>query len=240
MALRKNLGGVDDALPVDRFGGLQVAGVVEKTGKAVAALDHVVVALAQEADADRDRRVTREELIGFLLADNTPADFVVADGVAVMSGVIGADTPAKVLRLALEHPEVRTIAMSIVPGSIDDEANLVAARLVRDYGWNTTVPSDGVIASGGVDFFVAGVERTIEEGAQLGVHTWGGGWWGQRSGADLPRDDPEHGRYLDYYAEMGIPAAFYWFTLDAAPADSIHNMTPDELVRYGIVTGDTR
>ena len=185
-------------------------------------------------------------IVGFLLAgcmtirDYEAVTFAVGGENAVMTGVIDHTISERVERLRREHPEVTTIVMADVPGSIDDEANLVAARLVRDYGWNTTVPSDGVIASGGVDFFVAGVERTIEEGAQLGVHTWGGGWWGQRSGADLPRDDPEHGRYLDYYAEMGIPAAFYWFTLDAAPADSIHNMTPDELVRYGIVTGDTR
>lgn len=192
------------------------------------------------------RTVSSTVIVGLLLAgcmtirDYEAVTFAVGGENAVMTGVIDHTISERVERLRREHPEVTTIVMADVPGSVDDEANLVAARLVREYGWNTTVPSDGVIASGGVDFFVAGVERTIEEGAQLGVHTWGGGWWGQRSGADLPRDDPEHRRYLDYYAEMGIPAAFYWFTLDAAPADSIHNMTPDELVRYGIVTGATR
>ena len=77
---------------------------------------------------------------------------------------------------------------------------LQAARLVRSYGLNTVVLADSLIASGGVDFFLAGVERTIEPGAKLGVHTWGGDGF---SGAELPRDDPEHNCYLAYYSEMG-------------------------------------
>ena len=183
-----------------------------------------------EADADRDGRVTRDELTGLLFADNTLADFVVKDGVAVMSGVIGADTPAKVLRLALEHPGVRTIEMSIVPGSIDDEANLRAARYVRKFGFTTVLGADSKIASGGTDFFLGGKQRRIAGGARLGIHSWGGPGF---EGKDVPRDDPAHRLYLDYYEEMGIPAAFYWRTLDAAPADGIHWMTERELEKFG-------
>jgi len=56
------------------------------------------------------------------------------------------------------------------------------------------------------------------------------------SGADLPPDDPEHDLYLDYYADIGISEDFYWFTLDAAPANSIHWMTAEEMDRYGMLT----
>ena len=121
--------------------------------------------------------------------------------------------------------------MQEVPGSIDDEANLAAARLVRSYGLKTLVPTDGLIASGGVDFFLAGVERIVEPNAMLGVHSWAGDDF---TGAELSRDNPEHRLYLDYYAEMGIPAEFYWFTLKAAPAEDIHFMTPEEIAQYKI------
>ena len=39
------------------------------------------------------------------------------------------------------------------------------------------------------------------------------------------RDHEEHRVYLDFYEEMGIPEAFYWFTLEAASADEVHWMS---------------
>lgn len=51
--------------------------------------------------------------------------------------------------------------MGTVDGSVDDESNLVAYKMVREAGLNTYLPSDGDIASGGVDFFIAGIERTV-------------------------------------------------------------------------------
>ena len=45
----------------------------------------------------------------------------------------------------------------------------------------------------------------------------------------ITRDDPEHQLYLDFYEEMGTPAAFYWYTLRAAPPDDIHWMTEAEI-----------
>ena len=52
----------------------------------------------------------------------------------------------------------------------------------------------------------------------------------------MPRSRRAHDLYLDYYTDMGIDPSFYWFTLDAAPADSIHWMTSDELIAFGLVT----
>ena len=163
----------------------------------------------------------------------TPVSFIVEGDKAIMSGVIDSDIISHVRELYENHSDVTTIVMQEVPGSIDDEANLTAARLVRSYGLNTVVPTDGFIASGGVDFFLAGVERTIEPGAKLGVHSWGGDGF---TGDELPRDDPEHNRYLAYYSEMGIPTEFYWFTLEAAPVEDFHVMTPAEIDQYKITT----
>lgn len=97
------------------------------------------------------------------------------------------------------------------------------------------MPAEGFIASGAVDFFIAGARRTadVAGGARLGVHTWGGDGF---VGADLPRDHPDHRPYLDYYAEMGVPADFYWFTLEAAPLETVHIMTAEEVEFYGLLT----
>ena len=168
-----------------------------------------------------------------VLDDYTPASFTVDGEQAVMSGIIDGTTPERVEELIDEHPEVTTIVMQEVDGSADDEANVMAARLVRQHGFYTHVPADGMIASGGVDFFLAGVERTVDTGAKLGVHSWAGN---DVTGDQVPRDDPQHKLYLDYYAEMGIPAEFYWFTLQAAPAEDIHYMTSAEIAQYQITT----
>jgi len=166
--------------------------------------------------------------------DYIAATFVVNDETAVMTGVIDSTTPNTVQTLIDEHPNVTTIVMQQVDGSVDDDANLIAARLVQQHGFNTHVPSDGVIASGGVDFFLAGNQRTIGDGAMLGVHSWESD--DNTAAVDVPRDDPQHRLYLDYYNEMGIPADFYWFTLEAAPAESIHWMTAEEIEQYQILT----
>jgi len=162
------------------------------------------------------------------------ASFTIDGTQAIMTGAIDGKTPTRVEELIREHPTVRTIVMQDVEGSVDDEANLVAARLIRQNGFKTHIPANGVIASGGTDFFLAGLERTIEKGAKLGVHSWATG--DGETGADVPRDDPQHQLYLKYYEEMGIPSDFYWFTLQAAPADDIHWMTADELIQYQMTT----
>ena len=167
------------------------------------------------------------------------AIFEVEGEAASMYGVIDHTTPQVVQSLIDEHPEVTTIVMIDVPGSDDDPANLAAARLVRARGFTTVVPSNGVIASGGVDFYIAGAERIVEPCAKLGVHSWDedGPDGGIIYGNEVARDDPLHAMFLDYYREMGVPEDFYWFTLDAAPAARIHWMSDEEIIGFGLVTG---
>ncbi|MEM7335610.1 MAG: alpha/beta hydrolase [Chloroflexota bacterium] len=166
--------------------------------------------------------------------DYTPASFEISGEQAIMTGVIDGSTPDEVLDLIANYPNIKMIVMEDVPGSANDEANLEAARLIREHGFHTHVPADGEIASGGVDFFLAGVERTAVSGAKLGVHSWAAG--DGVTGDELPRSDPEHLLYLNYYEEMGIPADFYWFTLQAAPAEDIYFMTPAEWEQYDLMT----
>lgn len=186
--------------------------------------------LGDNKDTDDDGYVSRQELSAALTMEASLTEFQVKGDKAVMYGTITAETPARVLQLIFEHPGVRTIQMARVPGSIDDQANLRAATYVRNYGFNTELTHKSMVASGGTDFFLAGNQRKVAKGAMAGVHSWAAP--DGREGIDIPRDDPQHQLYLKYYQQMNIPAAFYWYTLEVAPARGIHWMTEDELQQY--------
>ncbi len=186
----------------------------------------------KDKDLNRDGAIVPAELTIAFRQDSELARFDIQNDIAVMTGTIGSSTPAKVLELVFKHPEVTTIKLLRVPGSIDDESNLRAAAYVRQFGLNTVLASNSMVASGGTDFFLAGVKRSVAPGALLGVHSWGGPGF---QGKDVPKDDEQHTPYLEYYNEMGIPAAFYWYTLEAAPADGLHWMTGSELKKFKFV-----
>ncbi len=172
-------------------------------------------------------------LFVFAQEDEEYAKFEVNGDLAIMTGVINSKTPKDVETLVKEYPNLKTIVMKDVPGSMDDVANLEASRIIRKYGLNTHVPKDGMVASGGTDFFCAGVNRTIEEGARIGVHSWAGD--GIFDASKLAKDNEEHKKYIDYYKEMGIPTDFYWFTINAAPANDMHFMKKEELKKYKLI-----
>ena len=168
-----------------------------------------------------------------LLLNYEPVSFSVSGDAAIMTGVIDGDIGKKLQTLFNEHPEIKTIILQNVEGSVNDEANLKAARLVRQRGLDTLIPGDGMVASGGTDFFLAGVKRTARPGAMIGVHSWSDL---MLDGARVPGNSPEHQKYLLYYKEMGIPAEFYWYTLRAAPSSGIHWMSTEEQRRYRVIT----
>ena len=165
--------------------------------------------------------------------DEDPAGFTVVGATATMSGVIDSDFDRVVRELLATHVALDRIVMTNVPGSSDDDANLRASLLIHEAGVTTELLSDSEIASGGVDFFLAGTVRIVAAGARIGVHSWAGG---ETAGSDLPREDQEHRKYLDYYAAIGIDSDFYWFTLDAAKPEDIHWMTSAEIERYTVAT----
>lgn len=145
------------------------------------------------------------------------------------------DTTPDVIRDALDgNPDIKKIVLQFIPGSADDESNLEASRLIRENGITTVVPEGGFVASGGTDMFLAGASRDIKSGACIGVHSWATG--DGTEGKDVPRDDSQHQLYLNYYDEMGITPDFYWFTLQAAPAQGMHYMSNAEITQYGMAT----
>ncbi|MFK7744837.1 MAG: alpha/beta hydrolase [Roseobacter sp.] len=170
-----------------------------------------------------------------LAAHAQSARFDYEDGVLWMNGEIDRSTPRKLSRALQRYPDAQWIALEYVPGSNDDEANLQAARLVRQAGLSTIVLSDSLIASGGTDFFLAGVNRVVRPGACIGVHAWSDDSIATPA-SQLPRNHPEHSMYLQYYRELGVPDKFYWFTLQAASADGMHYMSQNELNAFGVAT----
>ncbi len=162
---------------------------------------------------------------------------VIADDLVEMRGTVDETTPAAFRRLIAAYPGIRTIRMIDCPGSLDDDANLALSRMVRRAGINTHVPANGSIRSGAVEFFLAGVKRTIEPGAQFGVHSWEDE--DGREANEYPASDPVHSAYINFYVDMGLnrdsARAFYEFTNRAAPASGVYYMKPPELARFHIL-----
>lgn len=152
-----------------------------------------------------------------------------------MEGVIYSGTLKDFKKVIDKNPQITTLVMVEVPGSVDDEINLAASKLIRTHHINTYIPIDGWVASGGTDMFLAGEKRSIHPTAKLGVHSWGGV---ELEALEYPRDHEEHKKYLEYYEDMEIPLDFYWYTLEAAPANEIHWMTAEEIETYRVITVD--
>ena len=151
-------------------------------------------------------------------------------------GVVDEDSLEQLHDVLSNELQVGTLVLTMVPGSVDDHTNLALGRMLRRAGIATYLPARGMVASGGTDLFLSGVRRIVERGARVGVHSWSTGGLGDPSAASLPRDHPEHAKYLNYYRDVGIPDAFYWFTLEAAPPEDVHWMTVEEMARYRIHT----
>lgn len=167
-----------------------------------------------------------------------PFRLVAPDRVELIDA-ISSETPEQFSALLAAHPGVRQIDMVECPGSVDDDANLAVARMIRAQGLATHIPAGGSIRSGGVELFLAGVKRTAHRSAEIGVHSWEDSDGLQAT--DFSADDPVHAPYLSFYRDMGFAPdkarAFYDFTNNAAPFDGLHVMTAHEIGAFGLLTG---
>ena len=230
------------------------SGVRRRVGAALRAVAATVLLAALAGCADDSPTVvglvprTGEDLPPEQLAREVadrivPGDFVepfedrlimeVRGDLLFVKGVVNGASERETVALLNGAPGVRTAVLTMVPGSADDETNVALGRRLRDAGMTTYLPARGLVASGGTDLFLSGSRRIVEPGARVGVHSWSSPFG---DGNEIPRDDPVHRLYLDYYRDMGIPEAFYWFTLEAAPPEDIHWMSEAEMARYRIAT----
>ncbi|WP_231288443.1 hypothetical protein [Methanococcus maripaludis] len=163
-----------------------------------------------------------------------PAIFEIQGNKAIMVGIINENIVYEVENLVKNHPNVKTIIMLDVPGSVNSNENLKAGRIVRTNNISTIVPKNGYIASGGTVFFCAGINRTIGEHAKIGVHSWKNNVVTDAS--KIPRDNHVHKPYINYFKEMGISDEFYWFMISSAPSFGIYYLNEYELKKYGLIT----
>ncbi|QUL37965.1 hypothetical protein [Erythrobacter sp. JK5] len=161
-----------------------------------------------------------------------PFELTPQDGYFVAEGTLVPETGAHIDRVRRDHPAIRVLVMEFVPGSDDDNEYLGTAWKLHRDGFTTVVPGDGLVASGGTDFFLAGRHRIIEPGACIGVHSWEDAGPPAYQATDVPRDHEDHEDFLDYFKAIGISPEFYWFTIAAAPADRMHWMSPAEINRF--------
>lgn len=165
--------------------------------------------------------------------------FTVLDGgnEVEMNGEIGTNALSDFQDLLSDHPDVDLITIKECGGSTDDEYNLLLSKLVHDQGIDIHLASDGLIASGGVDFFVAGYKRTIGSNTMIGVHSWSDG---KNEAVDFPKGHENHIPYINYYKSIGFSQSeaeeFYYFTINAARANGMHYMTDEEIETFGLLT----
>ncbi len=160
-------------------------------------------------------------------------EFEVQDQFLHMNGEINSQTLKQFEAIIAENPQITVLVKQVVPGSMDDDTMIALAYRVRELGLNTHLTSQSAIYSGGVDLFLAGVERSMEEGAIIGVHSWSDG---SKEATEYPRGAEVHEKNRKYIEDMLGDDAFYWFTIQAAPADDIYIMNADEILEYGLVT----
>ncbi len=161
---------------------------------------------------------------------------VLDDNTVEMNGDINSSTLRNFENLVNEYPSISQIEIREVPGSLDDEINLQFSKKVHDSNIAIHLLDNGIIASGGVDFFLAGVRRTKGINTMIGVHSWAGE---NETATDFPEGHANHLPYINYYISIGFTQQeaedFYYFTINAAPASSIHYMTESEIEQYGLL-----
>ncbi|MEH6789800.1 hypothetical protein [Parasphingorhabdus sp.] len=161
---------------------------------------------------------------------------VVATDTVEMSGTVDSYTPDLFHRMLVRYPGIKRIEMIDCDGSVDEQANLKLARMIRRAGISTHVPAHGSVRSGAVELFLAGLSRSAHPQAEFIVHSWideDG-----REANDFPASDPVHAEYLDYYAEMGVPApmakAFYALT-NSVPFSEQLRLSQSDMARLHLL-----
>jgi hypothetical protein len=159
--------------------------------------------------------------------------FAVVSERLLMHGKVTRRTLREFNEVMEQNPQITTLVLQDMPGTGDDAQIIALGYDVRARGLKTALQSDSAITGGAVALFLAGTQRRMVEGAEIGLSAWSeGGVQGQ----GLPRDDPAHASRRQYVQDMLGSDSFYWFALQAAPEGEIHKMTAQDIVHYGLLT----
>jgi len=158
--------------------------------------------------------------------------------VIVLDGIINTPSLEHLKAITQKYPDIKTINIKNCDGSIDDEVNLQLGKYVYDQEMNTHLMNNGVVASGGTDFFLAGKKRTRGTNTKFGVHSWSDfdGIGKMVTAKDFPPEHEAHQPYIKYYESIGFTkeeaSDFYFFTINLASAQDMHWMTEEEIKKY--------
>ena len=163
----------------------------------------------------------------------TPVSFVAQGDQIIASGTIDETTLSAFEEVIAQNPEARTLVLQYIEGSLDDDANVIFSREVHRAGFDTVVPSNGLVASGGTICFWPETAASCNRGP-VSVSTAGPGqvWWRPT----CPRTTPN---MTDTWTISKTSAWMRHSTgtpLYAAPADSMHWMNTTEANRFGLTT----
>ena len=157
----------------------------------------------------------------------------VEDQIAYAWGSTDTESFGDVARVLQANPQIETLILRDVPGTLDMRTNSLIARMIRERGIATRLEHDSFIASGGVHLFMGGVERTLECGAKIGVHSWKG------SDGSTPRSlgfDPAEGYMVEFHADMGVDTGFYQFSRDRSPHEALYYVSAEQAERFALST----
>jgi len=150
-----------------------------------------------------------------------PLRFEVAGDRAYAFGYTDGRSVSAVDQLLRAYPDINTLVLSQVSGTQDVVSNDALARRIRKAGLNTHLEANSSIASGAVDLFISGVQRTAECGARVGVHAWGGAGFDAQDAKEGLGWDNMAAFKRDFLEDMGIAPNFYDYTRQAAPSAGI-------------------
>lgn len=167
--------------------------------------------------------------LGSCVIFQKPKFEIIDDQSVEIRATLGKKFHKRFLKFSEQNPKIKELYLMEIPGSINDEWNTKTCVYIHKNGMNTHLKSNSMIASGGVDLFISGNKRTIEEGAKIGVHSWRDL---KKDGSDYPRDAEEHQLFIDFFEVIDFDTSFYWYTLEAAPGNDIHWMSNEEINKY--------
>ena len=164
---------------------------------------------------------------------NARFNLVVEDSVAYTYGGTDKDSFNDVWMQLDANPQLRTIVLKHVLGTTHLGENTRIAQMIRVRGINTHLECTSFIASGGVDLFLAGQDRTMECGARIGVHGW------KSENGNTPRKlgfDPIEEQMEVFHSTLDVNPEFYQFARDAATRSSLYFLSCSDLERFDILT----
>ncbi len=183
-----------------------------------------------DSDFDYDDNFDQHDFPPFYVSDDHQS--------ATLDGVIDSNSFSQFNQMLNEHPEIEIILFDEAPGSVDDDVNTQIGIRIRDLNLHTRIIDNGIIASGAVDLFLAGRDRSRGFNTSIAVNSWTDSSGNEAS--DFPENSSIHDFYINYYLSIGISPQlandFYFFRINAADSNDLYFLDESEIQLYEIFT----